>query len=126
VRYCFRWYSLWVPSPELSQSIICTFWTYCHVLSDYRRVLDSQLDLLDHNTVMVYTQLNTIDHNARARLHSLPSAGPRTSCRPNSRLWLFSEDYFTAPVFEIYSLGTDRREDTLSERTPRNRPLFHV
>jgi hypothetical protein len=27
---------------------------------------------------------------------------------------------------EIYSLGTDRREDTFSERTPRKRPFFHV
>jgi hypothetical protein len=34
---------------------------YCHVLSDCRRGLDCQLDLLDLNTVTVYTQLNTID-----------------------------------------------------------------
>jgi hypothetical protein len=34
---------------------------YCHVLSDYRRVLDCQLDLLGLNTVTVYytSQLNT-------------------------------------------------------------------
>jgi hypothetical protein len=32
---------------------------YCHVLSDCRWGLDWQLDLLDHNTVTVYTQLNT-------------------------------------------------------------------
>jgi hypothetical protein len=34
---------------------------YCHVLSDYRRVLDCQLDLLGLTTVTVYytSQLNT-------------------------------------------------------------------
>jgi hypothetical protein len=34
---------------------------YCHVLSDYRRILDCQLDLLGLNTFTVYytSQLNT-------------------------------------------------------------------
>jgi hypothetical protein len=34
---------------------------YCHVLSDYRRVLDFQLDLLGLSTVTMYytSQLNT-------------------------------------------------------------------
>jgi hypothetical protein len=31
---------------------------YCHVLSDYRRVLDSQLDLLDYS-------VHTLQHNTR-------------------------------------------------------------
>jgi hypothetical protein len=33
---------------------IVTIPLYCHVLSDYRRVLDCQLDLLGLNTVPVY------------------------------------------------------------------------
>jgi hypothetical protein len=55
---------------------------YCHVLSDYRRVLDWQLHLLGHSVHF------TIHYSV---LHCLPSrpilfsAGPRTSCRPNSQ-----------------------------------------
>jgi hypothetical protein len=41
--------------------LLCAYNKYCHVLSDYRRVLDCQLDLLRLNTGTVYytSQLNT-------------------------------------------------------------------
>jgi hypothetical protein len=65
--------SLWpvlVRPPHMALEI-GKFDAYCHVLSDHRWGLDWQLDLFDHNTVTVYTQLNTIDHNTRATFHSL-------------------------------------------------------
>jgi hypothetical protein len=69
--------------------------------SHYRRGLDWQLDLLDHTTVTHnYSVLTTVDLHTRLHftvfsgngssacvpLHCLGwvSAGPRTSCRPNS------------------------------------------
>jgi hypothetical protein len=55
---------------------------YCHVLSDYRRVLDWQLRLLEHsvNFTVYYSTLHCLPSR-----QILFSAGPRTSCRPNSQ-----------------------------------------
>jgi hypothetical protein len=71
---------------------------YCHVLSDYRRVLDCQLDLLDHKSVtqLGYSVLHFTIHNNWVSYNynwlsqlnhksCWVSPGPRTSCRPN---WL--------------------------------------
>jgi hypothetical protein len=56
---------------------------YCHVLSDYRRVLDWQLRLLDHSVhfTIYYSTLHCLPSRP-----SLFSAGPRTSCRPSYQL----------------------------------------
>jgi hypothetical protein len=61
---------------------------YCHVLSDYRRVLDCQLDLLGLNTVTLYytSQLNT----AAATLLASPAItyySLQSDCCLNSELY---------------------------------------
>jgi hypothetical protein len=82
---------------------------YCHVLKDCRRGLDCQLDLLDLNTVTVYTQLNTIDHNTRATLHSLPSA---------ESVLGWAQDLLQTQLSTINSYGITCHQSTPQPRTP--------
>jgi hypothetical protein len=87
---------------ELSQKIVLS-----RVCSDYiRRVLDLQLDLLDHtqlHTITVYTllQLTTVHYNTcrvfTLYLHSLPLFQYRRIRSP-ATLQLFSEDCCLARI----------------------------
>jgi hypothetical protein len=64
------------------------------------------------------------DNSYRVSQPSLYSPGPRTSCRPNSLCWLFSEDCcLTSELPWLYSLRSDRREDTFSKQIPKKHPL---
>jgi hypothetical protein len=79
---------------------------------------------------MDYTQLHTYNQSQLSLLQlqltlttelQLLLSLPRASFRPKSLRWLFSEDcHLTSELPWLYSLGTDRIEDTFSERIPKN------
>jgi hypothetical protein len=104
--------------------------TYCHVFSDYRRVLDWQLDLLDHNqlhisvTVYYTLQLTTTESSLflwRPRLQLCNHRCNQLLWRPLPSLTNWSLDgtlYHTVLVTncrlmsELYRPWTDHKENT--------------
>jgi hypothetical protein len=90
---------------------------------------DCQLDSLDHNTdTLSYSahtlQLTTVDHSTRL------ATAPQPVFHCNQLLWhplptlTFQPSTASlAPLSEIYNVGTDRREETFSERSPKKHPL---
>jgi hypothetical protein len=109
----------------LPGSGIMKVWIYSHVLSDYRRVLDWWLDLLSTHTARDYSLQITITLRPVFSVTLLPTADfplfpgsrprrlPTISRQPHT---LTADCRLTGlvQVAFLYSLGTDRIENTAS------------
>jgi hypothetical protein len=88
---------------------------YCHAWSDCRRGIGLSTEFIGLQcTIYSYTLYNTTVYFTVFPRPSLFSAGPRTSCRPNSLHWLFSEDCLSQLTLQLlpwlYNLGSDHTE----------------
>jgi hypothetical protein len=110
---------------------------YCHALSDYRRVLDWQSDLLHFTTKYNWVSPDSLGLTIHDRIYQDNSAATVSTATallasfPNTILVAAelqvpflpflatnSTDSLTNYLSEIYDLWTDGREDTFSERRP--------